>query len=110
MSAKFIDDTLQILNPITHNEVGRYTIADEENIRKTIAEVKGDTSWSSLTLSKRCYYIKKLRKALVKHQAEIHNTLKNETGKPDFDILIEIFTTLEHLKEITKIAKTGLLL
>ena len=108
MSAKFIDDTLQILNPITHNEVGRYTIADEENIRKTIAEVKGDTSWSSLTLSKRCYYIKKLRKALVKHQAEIHNTLKNETGKPDFDILIEIFTTLEHLKEITKIAKTAL--
>ena len=108
MSAKFIDDTLQILNPITHNEVGRYTIADEENIRKTIAEVKGDTSWSSLTLSKRCYYIKKLRKALVKHQTEIHNTLKSETGKPDFDILIEIFTTLEHLKEITKIAKTAL--
>mgnify|MGYP000529493954 CR=1 FL=1 len=108
MSAKFIDNTLQILNPITHDEVGMYTISNEQVIHETIRKVKSDVSWSSLPLSKRCYYIKKLRKALVKHQTEIHNTLKDETGKPDFDILIEIFTTLEHLKEITKIAKTAL--
>ena len=38
----------------------------------------------------------------------ISNTIYNETGKPEFDILIEIFTTLEHLKEITKIARYAL--
>ena len=51
------------------------------------------------------YNINKIRKALVKNKDLIHKTLKVETGKPDFDILIEIFTTLEHLKEISKIAK-----
>tara|TARA_Y100000590_G_scaffold283624_1_gene319108 strand:+ start:802 stop:2271 length:1470 start_codon:yes stop_codon:yes gene_type:complete len=108
MSAKFSDNTLQILNPITNNEVGRFDISTNSIISDTIKNSKNYDKWSLLTVSKRCYHIKKLRKALVKHQDEIHNTLKNETGKPDFDILIEIFTTLEHLKEIAKIAKTAL--
>ena len=108
MSAKFLENTLQILNPITGDEVGRFDVSNEDMINETIKSVKNDNKWSSLTVSKRSFYIKKLRKALVKHQDNIHNTLKSETGKPDFDILIEIFTTLEHLKEITKIAKNAL--
>jgi len=108
MSAKFSENTLQILNPITNNEVGRFDIPSEEMIKETIKSVKNDSEWSILTLSKRCSYINRFRKALVKHKDSIHETLKNETGKPDFDILIEIFTTLEHLKEITKIAKKAL--
>ena len=67
-----------------------------------------DKIWRNLSLSQRCYNINKLRKALVKNKDLIHKTLKAETGKPDFDILIEIFTTLEHLKEISKIAKKAL--
>ena len=54
MSAKFTDNTLQILNPITHDEVGRYTVSDEQTIHETIIKVKSDVSWSSLTLSKAC--------------------------------------------------------
>ena len=78
MSAKFSDNTLQILNPITNNEVGRFDISTNSIISDTIKSSKNYDKWSLLTVSKRCYHIKKLRKALVKHQDEIHNTLKNE--------------------------------
>ena len=108
MSAEFSDNFFKVLNPITNKEVGRYDIPSKDIIQETIKIVKDDLSWSSLSIKKRCYYIKKFRKALVKHKDTISNTIYNETGKPEFDILIEIFTTLEHLKEITKIARYAL--
>ena len=108
MSAEFSDNFFKVLNPITNKEVGRFDISSEDIIHKTIKIVKDDLSWSSLSVKKRCYYIKNFRKALVKHKDTIADTISNETGKPEFDILIEIFTTLEHLKEITKIARYAL--
>ena len=108
MSAKFENDLLTILNPITNNAVETFKVSDRVSIEKMINDAKVDNTWSSLSLNKRCYYINRLRKALVKNKDILHKTLKDETGKTDFDILIEIFTTLEHLKEITKIAKKAL--
>ena len=108
MSAQFSDNFFQVLNPITNKEVGRFDIPSEDIINETIQAAKDDLSWSSLPIKKRCYYINKFRKALVKNKENISKTIYNETGKPEFDILIEIFTTLEHLKEITKIARYAL--
>ena len=39
------------------------------------------------------------------YKAVIYLELVSETGKKEFDAFTELFTTLEHLKEITKIAK-----
>ena len=108
MSAYIENNTLSVLNPITKETIDSFSISSKEDINKAISNGKNDKIWRNLSLSKRCYNINKLRKALVKNKDLIHKTLKAETGKPDFDILIEIFTTLEHLKEISKIAKKAL--
>ena len=108
MSALIENNILSVLNPITKEIIGSFSIFSKEDVESDILNAKEDKAWRNLSLSKRCYNINKLRKALVKNKDLIHKTLKNETGKPDFDILIEIFTTLEHLKEISKIAKKAL--
>jgi len=108
MSAKFENGSLTILNPITNNAIETIKVSDITLIDKIINDAKTDIRWSDLSLNKRCYYINKFRKQLVKNKDILHKTLKDETGKTDFDILIEIFTSLEHLKEITKIAKKAL--
>ena len=108
MSAYIENNTLSVLNPITKETIDSFSISSKEDINKAISNAANDKIWRNLSLSKRCYNINKLRKALVKNKDLIHETLKAETGKPDFDILIEIFTTLEHLKEISKIARKAL--
>ena len=108
MSAYIENNTLSVLNPITKETIDSFSISSKEDINKAISNAANDKIWRNLSLSKRCYNINKLRKALVKNKDLIHKTLKAETGKPDFDILIEIFTTLEHLKEISKIARKAL--
>ena len=108
MSALIENDILSVLNPITKEVVGSFNISSSEDINKIILNAKSDERWRNLSLSGRCRSIDKLRKGIVKNKKIIHETLKSETGKPDFDISIEIFTTLEHLKEISKIAKKAL--
>ena len=64
--------------------------------------------WRYLSLRKRCIYINKLRKVILKNKNELKDIIQKETGKKDFDILVELFGFLEHLKEISKIAKKSL--
>ena len=48
------------------------------------------------------------RKNIAKNGKEVKQILKNETGKKDFDVFVEFFTVLEHMKEISKIARYAL--
>ena len=105
MSGIIKNNILKVLNPVTRKEIASYPISSKEDIKNVISNARDDSLWRNLSLSKRCRVINQLRKSIVKNKDEIHSTLKNETGKSDFDIVIEIFTTLEHLKEISKIAK-----
>ena len=44
----------------------------------------------------------------VFNQDKIRSLLKQETGKKDFDVFLELFSLIEHLKETSKIAKKAL--
>ena len=105
MSGIIEGNILKVSNPVTNKEIASYAISSKKDIENVINNAKHDSLWRNLSLSKRCRVINQLRKSIVKNKDEVHSTLKNETGKSDFDIVIEIFTTLEHLKEISKIAK-----
>ena len=104
MSGIIENNRLKILNPVTKKEIANYTISSEKDITRVISDAQVDSVWRNLPLSKRCSVINQLRKSIAKNKDEIHQTLKNETGKSDLDIVIEIFTTLDHLKQISKIA------
>ena len=108
MSAKFENNNLIVLNPLTREEEKIIPLSDKEDINKIILDSSLDDSWSLLSVNKRSSLISKFRKAIVKNKIEIQKTIKSETGKVDFDISIELFTSMEHLKRITGIAKKAL--
>lgn len=108
MSAKFENNNLIVLNPLSKDEIKSIPLTGNGEISTIIKNSKIDDSWSLLSIHERASLIKKFRKALVKNKNEIQNVIKSETGKIDFDITIEIFTSMEHLKQITGIAKKAL--
>ena len=108
MSGYIENQILVIKNPITDKDISRLDISSSMYVADIIAKAKQYKGWSSLSLNKRCSNINKLRKAIVKNKDELQNILKSETGKKDFDVFVELFGLLEHLKEITKIAKKSL--
>ena len=108
MAAKFENNNLIVLNPLSGDKVDTLTVSDEKYINDSILNAKIDSSWPSLSVSKRISCINKFRKELLKNKKEIASTIKNETGKIDFDITVEILTSLEHLKQIASIAQKAL--
>lgn len=108
MSAKFENNNLIVLNPLSKEELKSIPLSSDIDINQIIKKSKIDDSWSLLSVNKRVSLINNYRKALVKNKNKIHNVIKSETGKIDFDITIEIFTSLDHLKQISKIAKKAL--
>ena len=54
------------------------------------------------------HFSKRWAKVSTSHKKTLEKILKSETGKKDFDVFLEIFTVLEHLKQMPKIAKKAL--
>ena len=108
MSAEFENNILIVKNPVDNSELSRFTVTDETSFKSIASQAESYSKWSELSIKKRCYYISLLRKAIVANQGELEQTLKSETGKKDFDVFLEVFTVLEHLKQMPKIAKKAL--
>ena len=108
MSSIIKNNKIQIFNPINKQSIGEIDTCDEINFSIVENNAKEYDKWKSLSLKKRCFYINKYRKAILKNRDQIKEIIINETGKKEFDAFTELFTTLEHLKEITKIAKKQL--
>ena len=108
MAAIFEENILIIKNPVSNAEISRIDITNSKEFEILSDEVVQYKDWSLLSVKKRCSYISLLRKAIVKHQSELESIIKSETGKNDFDIFIEVFTMLEHLKQMPKIARSAL--
>ena len=108
MSAVIENNKIKIIDPITKESIGQIRMCDKtsfSNVEKNSIEYN---DWKLLSLKKRCYYINKFRRKILKNKDLIQQIIISETGKKDFDVFTELFTVLEHLKEITKIAKKSL--
>ena len=108
MSGIIKNNKLTLVNPITSDTIGELDVCSEQNFSIIEDNAMKYTEWNELTIKQRCQQIKKFQKAILKNKDHIQQILINETGKKEFDVFIELFTTLEHLKGITKIAKKSL--
>ena len=108
MSAIIEDNKINSINPITKESLNQIDICNESTFLNIENNAISYNDWSMLTLKKRCYNINKFRKAILKNKDQIQEIIIKETGKKEFDVFTELFTSLEHLKEITKIAKKSL--
>ena len=108
MSATIENNIITVINPSTLKEIEKINCSNSAEVNKKISNSKKFKDWSNLSLKKRCYYINQLRKVILANQDKVRDLLKEETGKKDFDAFLEIFSLIEHLKEISKIARKSL--
>ena len=102
------DNYVIVQNPINHQEINRLEVFNQIKVDNIILESKQYSDWANLSLSKRCDYIDCFRRSILRNKDEICAIIKEETGKKDFDILVELFGLLEHVKTISKIARKAL--
>jgi len=108
MSAIIENNKITVINPSTLKEITTISCSSVSDVNNKISNSKEFKDWSNLSLKKRCYYINQLRKVVLANQNKVRDLLKEETGKKDFDVFLELFTLIEHLKEISKIARKSL--
>ena len=108
MTAIVNDNKINIINPVYQETITILDCTPEDQVNTIIQAACDFKDWKNLMLTKRCDNIDKLRKIILKHQFEVRDVLQKETGKKDFDVFIELFGLMEHMKETSKIAKIAL--
>ena len=108
MSGIIKDNILKIVNPVTGEDVSSINILSSSEVNNILNLSSDYSNWKKLSLDNRCDTINKFRKIILLNRKNVEQIMKSETEKSDNDIFIEFLTTLEHLKEIVKIARDGL--
>ena len=99
MSAVIENNKIKIIDPITKESIGQIEMCDKTNFSNVEKKSIEYNDWKLLSLKKRCYYINKFRRKILKNKDLIQQIIISETCKKDFDLFTELFTVLEHLKE-----------
>ena len=80
MTAIVSDNKINIINPISQESVTILDCTREDQVNVISDCASGYEDCKNLTLAKRCDTIDKLRKIILKHQFEVRDILKKETG------------------------------
>ena len=95
--------TLECINPVTHERIATLSVASEKEIQAKISLVKqGVEFWQALCLKERARYLSRVRKHLISKMDEVMDIIMKETGKTDFDSFLEILTTSEIMRFVSK--------
>ena len=102
MSKENIDKTIRVNNPITNELIGEVAISssDEINIKLDIANQVAQ-EYNLSTLFQRQKLLRIFRLGVLKNMEQFIRTICSETGKKYDEGLIEVFISLEHLKNTT---------
>lgn len=100
---------LDCTNPATGETITTLPMASREEVeRKLEIAREASESWSTLSVRQRAKVIRKAQKALVARMDEIVEVVLEESGKTDFDGIIEMLTTLEIMRFNRKMAPRAL--
>jgi succinate-semialdehyde dehydrogenase/glutarate-semialdehyde dehydrogenase len=98
----FENGLLRCINPATMETITKLNISTEKEIREKIDSLKeAQQEWSALSSKDRAKVLKKMRKHLVERMDEVMEVILKETGKTDFDGIIEILTTVEIMRFVS---------
>ena len=103
MSVRISNNTLDVFNPATGEDLISLPISslsELDSFLNTANKTAESYNFSSF------YYRQKLmtqfRKGIVRHMDEFIETICSETGKKPMEGLMEVFISLEHLKQSSK--------
>lgn len=74
----------------------------KESSHDAIDSATYPSEWSEMTTQSRVRLIKLMRRMISNHSDDLIDIIIQETGKKEFEALMEVFVTLEHLRSIEK--------
>ena len=102
-------ETLSCTNPISGEIIKIISISNEKEINKKIANAsEASNFWREIPIRERSRLIKKAQKLIVSKKDELIQLAISETGKTEFDGILEILTTLEIMRFNRKMAPRAL--
>ena len=90
-------------NPATKESIGsvhQEPLESLDNIIKRAQSAKED--WAGLRLTQRARILRMVRKNLIKHMDELSELVAAETGKTHWEGFLEVFTTCEHMRHVSR--------
>lgn len=104
MSCNLTENKIQVFNPSNGQNLEEISITSEDEFLQIINSSKNEKQeWNESTPGERRKIIKKFRKAIVKNMDLFIETICNETGKKPFEGMLEVYTSVEHMKHTEKL-------
>jgi len=108
MSCRLTEKYIEVFNPATGEDLENVPITTPKEIDVILASSKQFTDWGDFSVKARGKVIQKFQHEVVKEMDNFIETICSETGKKSPEGLLEVFTSLGHVKESIKIARRTL--
>ena len=103
MSVRISNNILEVFNPATNEEltsIPMSSLSELDSILNTAQKTKESYNYSSFY--RRQKLITQFQKEIVKYMDNFIETICSETGKKPVEGLMELFVSLEHLKQSSR--------
>jgi len=103
MSVRISESTLHIFNPATKENISSIHITSESELQTILNNAKEAASnYNYSSFFYRQKLMKKFQKGIVQHMDDFIDIICNETGKKEIESIMEVFISLEHLRQSTR--------
>ena len=100
MSVRISDNTLEVFNPATGEELSSLTITSHSDLDSIIIKSKeAAESYNYSSFFKRQQLMTQFSKGIVRNMDEFVEIVCSETGKKSVEGLMEVFISLEHITQ-----------
>ena len=103
MSVRISNNTMEVFNPATGEDLTQMSLTTLQDLESTLQIAKtasADYNYSSFY--RRQNLMTRFRKGIVRRMDDFIETICSETGKKPVEGLMEVFISLEHLKQSSK--------
>ncbi|MEE2858393.1 MAG: aldehyde dehydrogenase family protein [Candidatus Neomarinimicrobiota bacterium] len=103
MSVRISEFELNVYNPLTGDEITSIELTTNEELDEIFSKARKSSNYfnhSKFSIRKKI--IKKFSKSIAAHTEDLIDTICLETGKKEIEALMEVFISLEHLRESLK--------
>ena len=98
MGSVIADGKISVYSPST----GKLINTLKESSHDIIHTITPVSEWLEMTTRSRVRVVRLMRRMISSHSDELIDLVCQETGKKEFEALMEVFVTLEHLRSIEK--------
>ncbi len=104
MSCNLKENVIEVFNPANGQHIKEIPITNDSQFKEIIEKsIESKNSWNNSIPKFRKNLIKKFRKAIIKNMDLFIDTICSETGKKKFEGMLEVYTSVEHMKHSEKL-------